>query len=695
MPTREEAIAELYRRGALSETQRAAVDELVRRGAFTLGEAVPAKSTTRQEAMAELAEEVGPIEAFLVGAGKGFYTVGRGLGLAEPAGEVEEEAMAALKEERPITTGAGEIVGEAAPFIPAAVAGGGIPSLAARAGTMGVLGAGEAATIARGEGQDVLPAAGVGATIGASAEVLFPVIGRLGRKVIQKTLGRVPRGAMLDMAGRPTPELQEALEAAGMSFDDLTQDAIEVISKQKPGAEPAQVARKALFAEEGIPAAKGEITQEFAQRKGEQELLEAAGETAAEPFRQFKLQQSESIKGRMRDLFKGDVAKEETGQLIQDTLTGRRKLLRTQKNDLYRQAAEASAEGADVPIFTDKMAESIPDRMTMERLGILDEAGVDKLNKWLTRFGVKEPTSEMIEKGFVPETLTVENFELFRQGLNDISQSSQAIKNATGPITRALDTEADELVEHLAEKGFGESVIAPLKEARKTVRQLKTEFSPQSIVGRIIDVKKDGVTQITEASKVYDKIIGKAAPIEDVRRLVKSLAKSEKGDQAIASMQASTILDLIDAGFGTESRKISGIKTFNPTAFKRRLKNIGEDKVKAIFANNKAAFKKIKNIDKISGELIPPAGAVPKGSASVILDLVNQLGMVSIATKIPGGAFITGAVQQATRPVKTGAAVRQALKATPDIMKFRTVADELFPGIATALTIPPTIEEEE
>jgi hypothetical protein len=645
--------------------------------------------------MTELAEEVGPLEAFLIGTGKGFYTAARGLGLAEPADETEKAAMAALKEERPYTTGAGEIVGEAAPFVPATVAAGGIPGLAARAGTMGLLGAGEAATIARGQERDALPAAGMGAAIGTSAEILFPIIGRLGRKVVQKTLGRVPRGAMLDMAGNPTKELQEALEAAGMSFDDLTQDAVEVISKQKPGAAPEQVARKALFAEEGIPAATGEITQEFAQRKSEQELLEAAGEAAAEPFRQFKLQQSESIKGRMRDLFKGDVTKEETGQLIQDTLAGRKKLLRSQKNDLYKQAAEASAEGADVPIFTDKMAESIPDRMTMERLGILDEAGVDKLNRWLTRFGVKEPTPEMIEKGFIPEALTVENFELFRQGLNDISQSSQAIKNATGPITRALDTEADELVEHLAEKGFGESVIAPLKEARKTVRQLKTEFSPQSIVGKIIDVKKDGVTQITEASKVYDKVIGRAAPVEDVRRLVKSLAKSEKGGQAIASMQASTIFDLIDAGFGTESRKISGIKTFNPVAFKRRLANIGEDKVKAIFANNKTALKKIKNIDKISSELIPPAGAVPKGSASVILDLANQLGVASIATKIPGGAFLTGAIQQATRPVKTGAAVRQAMKATPDIVKFRSLADELFPGLATAFTIPTTMEEEE
>lgn len=695
MPTREEAMVELYRRGALNENQRAAIEELSRRGVVQLGAAPAERSATRQEAMAELAEEYGPLESFLIGAGKGFYNVGRGLGIADSATETEEAAMAALKEEHPYATGGGEIVGEAAPFLPLAVAGGGIPSLMARAPVMGALGATEAAIVARGTGQDVLPAAGIGAAFGVSAEVLFPVIGRMGRKVVQKALGRVPRGAMLDMAGRPTKELQEALEAAGMSFDDLTQDAVEVISKQKPGAAPEQVARKALFAEEGIPAARGEITQEFAQRKGEQELLEAAGETAAEPFRQFKLQQSEALKGRMRGIFGDDITKEETGQFIQDALTGQKKLLRSQKNDLYRQVAEATKEGGDINIFTDKMAEAIPDQMTMERLGILDEAGVDKLNKWLTRFGVKEPTPDMIEKGFVPESLTVENFELFRQGLNDISKSSDAIRNATGPITRALDTEADELVETLAEQGFGESVLAPLKEARKTVRQLKTEFSPQSIVGRIIDVKKDGVTQITEASKVYDRIISKAAPVEDVRKLVRSLSKAEKGDQAIASMQASTILDLIDAGFGTESRKISGIKTFNPTAFKRRLKNIGEDKIRAIFANNKAALKKIKNIDKISSELIPPAGAVPKGSASVILDLANRLGIASISTKIPGGAFLVGAVQQAARPVKTGAAVRQALKATPEIQAFRSLADETFPGIATAFGVPTIIDEEQ
>lgn len=665
-------IVEQYKTGSLSPQKMRLVEELQKR-----------------------AKDVGPMQAFLIGAGKGFYNIARGIGIVDPATDLETQAMGALKKERPYTTGAGEITGEAAPFLIPGTLAGKIASIPLRVAASGAVGATEGGIVQRGAGADIYETtkgAGLGAGIGMGAEILFPVIGRLGSKIFRKVTGRAPKGALIDLTGNPTPEFKEALDASGITYEELVSGASDMVKNQKPGAEPGQVARASLFKQEGIPATKGEITKSFEQLTKEQRLLESPGELASEPFRQFKLKQSESIKESIKKGIGFEPDKEETGQLIYDALTGRKKLLRTQKNQLYKEAAESANEVGGIPIISDGMKEAIPDAMTMERLNILDESGVKQLDNWLTRFGIKDPTDAMIEKGFKTEPLNIENFELFRQGLNHIGKSSDAINVAVGPIKNALDLELDELASILPGNKIPQKVFESLKEARSTVRTLKTEFSPQSIVGRIIDTKKDGVTQIIEASKVYDTIARKSQPVETVRSIISSLNKSgDKGKQAISSLQASTILDLIDSGFGTESRKISGIKVFNPIAFKNRLKAIGQDKVDAIFSNEKEILKKLGNITNIATELIPPSGTQPKGSASVILDLANRLGFVSLSTKIPGGSFVLGGLKKIAEPIKVGIDVSKSLKSDPEVIKMVSLIERQLPGISSALAIPAII----
>jgi len=690
-----EDVQKKYDNGELKPEQVAAVDELKRRGKWEWPQRRPRSPRREEDIRAEI-EEVGPLMSFITGIGYGVQDIARGAGIAPEPTEREAMTRGMLKEERPISTGAGEITGQAAPFLIPGTQVAKIPSMAVRAVTTGALGATEAGLIAEGTGGEAIPAAGIGAGIGVGAEILFPIIGRLGRRVYQRTFNKAPKGALLDPSGQPTKELQEALDAEGMSFNELVEDAQEVINQQVPGASPGQVARKARFEEAGIPPTRGEITQGFKQRALEQRLLESGEDVAAEPFRQFKLKQSEAIKDNLRKNFDFTIEEEETGQLIKDALTGRRKLLRSEKNELYSKAMEASKDVADIPVFTDTITEAIPDKMTMERLEILDSTGSKSLNDWLVRFGIKEPSQEMIDKGFIPETINLENFELFRQGLNQISKSSDAIKNATGPLTRALDIEGDELLGSVDESKLAGEVLDSLKQARRTVRQLKTEFSPQSVIGKVTDVKRDGVTPVIEASKIYSNLVGRSNPVENTRKLIKSLNKSgDKGKEALAALQTSTILDLISAGFGTESRKISGIKVFNPIAFKNRIKNIGHDKINAIFSNNKSVLNRLKNVEKIATDLIPEAGAVPKGSASVILDLVNRLGGYSIAGKVPGGPILMETLNKIVSPIKTGVDVKKALDAAPEVDELSYLFDSRFPGISSALGIAVSLEERE
>lgn len=676
MATREDALAELYRRGKLDDRQKSIVEELAKRGAIQLAQPVedqpgildylmsvgePAAALVSGAVAEPVAGIAGLAKTITSGPEAGAETIGqvREAIQYEPRTAAGQQSMQAIGETlSPVVKPIGEAVQA-------------VGDIAYEAGG---------------------PIAGAGAITMLSA--IPEILGLRGTKAAKKTaLQKIVKQSsgdvtsIFDDVGALRPEIKQSLQAAGIPESEF----LDILPKEAPG----QAARMQKFQEAGIQPTTGELKKDFAQQATEQRLLESSLDTASEPFRQFKLRQSEGIKKNLEESFGAPVSREETGQLIQDALTGRKKLLRTQKNELYQTAAENAKDVGTIPIFPDTLTSAIPDNLTMQRLKILDESGSKRLDDWLTRFGVKESTEAMVDAGFEPELLTLENFDLFRQGLNEIGKSSDAIKVATGPITKALDIEADELAAHLQQRGVPDSVLQPLKEARKTVRQIKTEFSPQALTGRIIESKPDGFTPITEASKVYDKLSARSTAVEETRRVVNSLKKAEKGEEALASLQASVLMDLIDAGFGTESRQISGIRTFNPVAFKKRLKNIGQDKVDAIFSNNRDAFRKIRNIDQIASELIPPAGAVPKGSASVILDLANKLGLAGISAKVPGGPLIIGAMQKISEPVKVGADVRKAINAQPDVIKLQSMVDMHYPGIAAAIGVSKALQQSE
>ena len=78
------------------------------------------------EGQREVIESLSPLEAFMVGMDKGFTDVGRGIGLVDQPTDDQRQSFYALQEYAPTATGGGEILGQAAPFVPAAIAAGGI-----------------------------------------------------------------------------------------------------------------------------------------------------------------------------------------------------------------------------------------------------------------------------------------------------------------------------------------------------------------------------------------------------------------------------------------------------------------------------------------------------------------------------------------------------------------------------------------
>jgi len=319
----------------------------------------------------ELAEEVGPVESALIGVGRGLTNVGRGLGLADEEPPEVKAAIGELQEQRPITSIGGEIAGEVAPFLAPGLAVGGIASLPARVAASTGLGALEGGVLSAGQGGDVgevVQSAGTGAVISGGLEAIFPKLSRLGGEIYRRVKGTPAVGALFDRSGNPLPEMEEALGSAGLSFNDLVGEAQSQVIKESQGAVPEQLSRKALFSAEGIPATAGEVTQSFPQQATEQRLLQSAADPLSDSFRSFKLAQSEAIDKSLRSAIPSDISDSfEAGESIKDALVNNRSLLKSQKNALYREAADAAENVQDIPIMFGDITESMPSMAEQRR----------------------------------------------------------------------------------------------------------------------------------------------------------------------------------------------------------------------------------------------------------------------------------------------------------------------------------------
>lgn len=621
--------------------------------------------------------------------GKGVMNVARGLGIADEGSPREKQRFKASEEQYPITTAIGETLGEAAPFAPLGVATGAIPAIGGRIAASGALGAAEGGIATLGRTDNVEragEAAGLGAVLGAGLEAALPHIGRLGSAIFRRVTGKVPEGALFDATGAPTPEMTDALQKAGVSLQDLQQAAIDDLMKLPSGSSPEQAARVAQFAKEGIPYTRGDITQQLPQQAMEARLAESASDPLAQPVRSMRVEQSEKFRGALDEMVVKLGVPERTGESIKDALSGRKTLMSKEKRALYKSATEQAENAGGIPIIPDNIALAIPDEKVARRIERLVPQQASALDDLLIEFGVKGAPEGY--KGQITP-LSVGNFEDLRQAINAIERTDQTgtIKVLSGPVKQALDDEIDLMVD-AAGAAMPADLLATLQKARGVTREIKTEFSPQAMAGRLIDVKRDGVTPVIEASTASRRLLGPAGTTEDLKRTMQSLAKSgDKGKQAIGDMQASAIMDMLEAGFGATSRKIDGVPVLGPAAFQKGLKKIGDDKLNILFSNNKEALSRIKNLGKIAGNIQAQAGAIPKGSASVILDSLNKMGIMGISSKIPGAGLLLDVVDTAAKNAGTKQAVKKALDAKPERIKMAVQIDRNYPALAQALGI--------
>lgn len=185
-------------------------------------------------ALANLIEETGGLEAFLVGAGRGLYTIGRGVGVLDPEDEIVTQGVEGLRTQRPAAVTGGEVVGETAPFLLAGPATGLAKTAATKTLATGALGAAEAGISTRGRGgtpEEVAAATGLGFVTGGAIPMASSIASRARSKTLEKgkELLREPTKKQVSKAvSEAAPTTEQLRETSRKIYDAVQGDGISI-----------------------------------------------------------------------------------------------------------------------------------------------------------------------------------------------------------------------------------------------------------------------------------------------------------------------------------------------------------------------------------------------------------------------------------------------------------------------------------
>lgn len=655
----------------------------------------------QDQQLESIASDVGPLESFAISAGKGLYDIGRGLGLVQPASDIEKKAFSKLEEQRPISTTIGEVAGQAAPFLTPATAIGGIASLPLRVAASGALGATEGAIIASAEDrslEDIGKTAGVTGTIAGVSEVLFPYIGRVASKIYRNVKGVDAPTGLFNVDGTPTPELQKTLAESNISLDDLVN-----VAKREAGEDIEQTATRAQFQKFGAEPTLGELTQDINIQKPEQFLLEQTTDESADAFRAFKRAQSQNIKDNVQATIDSLGIPEEAGESLKTALSGRKAELKANRKKAYDALAQATSELTEgMPLITDNFMTNLPDAGTLRDVAAARPNEYKSLINLMTEFGIEtnpEAIEQLAKQGVDITPINIANFEYFRKRLGNIENADNTgfISTLTGPIRRALDEEVELAAEQLVKSG-NENIASIAKNARQTNVALKTEFDDKALTETLIKPKARG-SRIpnVEDSQVYNKLISNSTPIEQLERVVSSIGSLKKPEarRALGNLKAQALNDLLDSAFQASSRTIDGVRQFGGAAFQKRFAQL-EPKLKVIFQDDPKTYKDIMSLYTVAEKLTPPSAAVPKGSAGFLVDTLDNLGVFRIMNKIPiAGDATVVALRKIGTLARNKETLEKAMKAQPQVKEYVKMINRDMPAIGVAMGISAYADEDE
>jgi hypothetical protein len=222
---------------------------------------------------------------FAVGAGRGVDNLLRGAQVAipgmspDPRDPTVEAAYGDLSERYPISTTAGEVLGEAAPF---AIGGYGAQRFLEKAGTrlltrlatQGAIGGAEGGIVAAGREQNVPLSIAIGAGLTVGVDLVAPYVYRALNSLVRNVFNRSPKGPVINPAGDLSEETLAAAEQAGLSPDELIDEVLD-LAERSPRM-PDAIEALSQAAEGSVAATSDEITEVLSQTAGGEQRLASA-----------------------------------------------------------------------------------------------------------------------------------------------------------------------------------------------------------------------------------------------------------------------------------------------------------------------------------------------------------------------------------------------------------------------------------
>lgn len=593
-----------------------------------------------------LLESISPAEAALIGAGKGMTDIARGIGIMDKADQTEKEAFSQLEDLTGYAT-AGEIAGQAAPFILPGLGAASIASTPLRVAATSALGATEGGIISRGQGGDIgqqILSAGIGGTVAGALELGLPVIGRIGGKVFRRITGRTPKGSIIDEAGNMSDEFIQAIKKEGLEPKDILDEAL--IEMRGQIVDPEQAARKAFMQSQGIEPTKAQVTRLASDFMDQQELAKSTSRV-----RNALQRQNATLTSRFNNaiLDTGGNANQPTST-IADAITERSTKLDSEISNLYKMARESAPEAKDIKF--NKLTDTLRTLAPQNRRG---------------GFNIESVVGELKERGILNDKMKVigkvdvNTAEMIRQSVNDLFDPKNPFGNIQ--LRKIKDALDDDVFRASGDDFFlqARQAKAEFEKGLSRAKLSKFDSRKQNLVRDILENK------VNPDSLVDDVIFSRKWRSEDISQLKKYLLTDDAGNTAFRDLKAETLQSIRDKAFSGAPDE-NGFSTITRDKLERALNKVGDQKLNIIFDPQEVKF--LKDMLKITRLREPVSGTAlgegPTGAAiNKLRQQIGKLGVVSdVIEKIEinqQGKIAIKAAPERIKQAYTGSLPRQAI----------------------------------
>lgn len=522
----------------------------------------------------------------------------------------------------------------------------------------------------------------VGAVAYAAPTAIAEVLGMRGTRAAK----RAELNAIIEEEGAAslTPETREQLINQGL----YTERELSEIA----GGDAERLERLARFQRLGIQPTRGDITQQLEAQKPEAQLAQSAQDEAGAAIRTLRQQQSSKLAQSIEQMIDETGVPTDIGNSIKDALKSRKTFVKQRAREAYDALAQQQAT-TDMPILMDdfRAVPDLPDSGEFRDIAAEMPNQVRSLENLMAEFGLSNDAralSRLEAEGVTPQTLSVANFERLRKRLNrmDRADNTGNMGRIVGPIKRELDKQVDAATDAMIQSG-NPNIAGLAKEARQSWIALKEEFDPKSLTEQMIADKPRSTIPQIEDSQVYQKIAAPSTSVEQADRLIQSLRREgAKGNKAIANLQASIGLDLLDSAFRGTTNKMDGQAMLSGPALANRFRKI-EDKAKVIFQDSPRALRRLQDVIETAKDVTPQNTAVPKGSAGFIMDTLETLKVTPFLQAFPGGSFVVEGLRTLGARSMNQRALKRALDADKALKRSATIMATDYPSLAAALGI--------